>query len=265
MSPPQVPEDPVSTTPSRVDVLGCRIDRLDTAATLTRCEEVIAARGFAQHVCINAAKLLAVRTDPDLRRIVERCELVSADGQAIVWASRLLGDPLPERVNGTELMYHLFRLAERKRYSIYVLGAAADVLERAIGRVRADYPDLTIVGYRDGYFTPDESADIAAEVRRASPDILFVAISSPRKEQWLSRYGRELGVPLVMGVGGSIDVVAGVTRHAPVWMRRAGLEWLFRLVQEPRRMWRRYLVGNAQFLALLAREVLRRRLASREA
>jgi N-acetylglucosaminyldiphosphoundecaprenol N-acetyl-beta-D-mannosaminyltransferase len=246
---------------SRADVLGCPVDRLTADETLAAIEEVVETGGFAQHVCVNAAKLVALRRDRRLREIVEGCELVSADGMAIVWASRLLGDPLPERVNGTDLMLRLLGVAERRGWSVYVLGAKPDVLERALARIRAAHPGLRIAGARDGYFSDEESAAVAEAVREAAPDLLFVAMSSPRKEVWLAGHGRGLGVPLVMGVGGSIDIVAGVTRRAPRWMQAAGLEWLFRLAQEPRRLGRRYLVTNAQFLGLLGRELLRRRTA----
>jgi N-acetylglucosaminyldiphosphoundecaprenol N-acetyl-beta-D-mannosaminyltransferase len=246
---------------SRADVLGCPVDRLTADETLAAIEEVVETGGFAQHVCVNAAKLVALRRDRRLREIVEGCELVSADGMAIVWASRLLGDPLPERVNGTDLMLRLLDVAERRGWSVYVLGAKPDVLERALARIRAAHPGLRIAGARDGYFADEESAAVAEAVREAAPDLRFVAMSSPGKEVWLAGHGRGLGVPLVMGVGGSIDIVAGVTRRAPRWMQAAGLEWLFRLAQEPRRLGRRYLVTNAQFLGLLGRELLRRRTA----
>ena len=198
----------------RATVLGCEIDALGMEQTLYRCEELIETRGFAQHVAINAAKLVAMRDDADLRAIVAACELVNADGQAIVWASRILGDPLPERVAGVDLMERLFERSAAKGYRVYILGARAEVLEQAVARFRERYPALVLAGYRDGYFSDDESAAVAEEVRSARPDILFVAISSPRKEYWLGRYGRDLGVPFVMGVGGSIDV-AGASPVAP--------------------------------------------------
>jgi N-acetylglucosaminyldiphosphoundecaprenol N-acetyl-beta-D-mannosaminyltransferase len=243
----------------RATVLGCEIDALDMEQTLYRCEELIQTRGFAQHVAINAAKLVAMRDDADLRAIVAACELVNADGQAIVWASRILGDPLPERVAGVDLMERLFERSAAKGYRVYILGARAEVLEQAVARFRERYPALVLAGYRDGYFSDDESAAVAEEVRSARPDILFVAISSPRKEYWLGRYGRDLGVPFVMGVGGSIDVAAGLTRRAPAALQRLGLEWLFRLLQEPRRLIRRYAETNARFLLLVAHELWRRR------
>ncbi len=178
-----------SGPPSRAIVLGCQIDRLSMSQTLARCEELIARRDFAQHVAINAAKLVAMQRDPELRHIVEACELVSADGQSVVWASRLLGDPLPERVAGIDLMFELFALAERRGFRIFILGARADVLEQARTKILARHPRLELVGTCDGYFPEDDEAEVAEEVRSARPDILFVAISSPRKEYWLGRYG----------------------------------------------------------------------------
>jgi N-acetylglucosaminyldiphosphoundecaprenol N-acetyl-beta-D-mannosaminyltransferase len=228
--------------------------------TVALLEQAIDERRLVQHVCVNAAKLVALRGDPKLRAIVEGCEVVSADGQPIVWASRLLGDPLPERVNGTDLMHRLFALSERRGYSVFILGAKQEVLDQALANLRVGHPGLRIAGARNGWLPDSASAEVAAEIAAAKPEILFVAISSPRKEIFLAGYGRELGVPVIMGVGGSIDIVAGVTRRAPHWMRSAGLEWFFRLAQEPRRLGRRYLVTNVKFIGIVGKEVARRRL-----
>jgi N-acetylglucosaminyldiphosphoundecaprenol N-acetyl-beta-D-mannosaminyltransferase len=237
-------------------VAGCRIDRLDMDATLTRCEELIASGGPAQHVAINAAKLVAMQRDGELREIVAGCELVSADGQAVVWASRLLGDPLPTRVAGIDLMHELLGLSERKGYRVFILGAKKDVLAQAVANAHDVYPGMQLAGARDGYFDDDDAAAVAEEIRAAAADILFVAMPSPKKEYWLARYGTLIGVPFVMGVGGSVDVLAGQTRRAPRWLQRAGLEWLYRLAQEPRRMFGRYLVGNVRFCILVLRYFL---------
>jgi N-acetylglucosaminyldiphosphoundecaprenol N-acetyl-beta-D-mannosaminyltransferase len=254
------PGAPDPGAPPRALVLGCHIDRVDMTQTLARCEDLIARREFAQHVAINAAKLVAMQHDPELRRIIDACELVSADGQSVVWASRLLGDPLPERVAGIDLMQELFALAERRGFRVFILGAKAEVLEMARHRILAQHPRLQLVGTRDGYFSTDGEAEVAEEVHDARPDILFVAISSPRKEYWLGRYGRTIDVPFVMGVGGAIDVVAGITQRAPWPLQRLGLEWAYRLAQEPRRLWRRYAVTNIRFAVLLAGAMVRRRL-----
>lgn len=249
-------------TRDRAVVLNCAIDRLDMEQTLARCQEVIEQGLFAQQVSINAAKLVAMRHDAALRDVIDRCVLVNADGQSVVWASRLLGDPLPERVAGIDLVHGLIAMAAREGYGVYILGARRTVLETAVQRLRQQFPRLRIVGYRDGYFSDDKSPEVAADIRASGAQILFVAISSPRKENWLGEYGTTLNVPLVMGVGGSIDVVAGITRRAPRSWQRLGLEWLYRLLQEPRRMFRRYLVSNVRFSILVARGVASRLLGA---
>lgn len=242
----------------RANVLGIRIDRLTMSETLQRCRELIESGGFAQHVAINAAKTVAACDDPALREVIRACELVTADGQAVVWASRLLGDPLPERVAGIDLMNNLFGLAEAHGYRVFILGARAEVLARATELLRRRHPALVIAGTRDGYFSETADAAVAEEVRVARPHILFVAISSPRKEYWLARYGRHLDVPFVMGVGGAIDVAAGVTHRAPRLLQVLGLEWSYRLLQEPRRLIGRYWHTNIRFLALVVRARLGR-------
>lgn len=244
----------------RVSVLGCAIDCVDLDEALARCEAVIESRGFAQHMAINVAKLVAMRKDERLRESVADCELVTADGQPVVWASRLLGQPLPERVAGIDLMEKLLERAAQKGYRVYVLGAERAVLERAVSRMRGEFPAIRLVGYRDGYYDEREEESVANAITSAAPDILFVAMSSPRKEYFLNRYRFEMNVPFVMGVGGAIDVYAGVRRRAPGLMQRIGLEWLFRLIQEPRRLVGRYVRTNARFMLLLASELLHARL-----
>lgn len=240
----------------RADILGCQIDRLGMADTLAEIERAVTTRQYTQHMAINAAKLVAMDDDPRLCEIVAGCSLVSADGQSVVWASRLLGDPLPERVAGIDLMAGLLERAERRGYSVYFLGARAEVLERAVERLREKYPRLHVAGARDGYFADEEASEVCDEIRASRADLLFVAMSSPRKEYFLGEYGPNLGAPFVMGVGGSIDVIAGVTRRAPRGWQRLGLEWLFRLLQEPRRMFWRYATTNSRFIGLVVRAML---------
>lgn len=248
----------------RTHLLGAEVDRLDMRETVERCRELVEAGGPSQHVCVNAAKLVAMQRDERLRSIVARCDLVSADGQAVVWAARLLRQPLPERVAGIDLMHELLALAEQEGWRVYFLGARPEVLERAVARIRERHPRLEVAGARDGYFTPEEEPEVRESVRTARPHLLFVAMSSPHKEYWLGEHARALAVPLSMGVGGALDVEAGIARRAPVWMQRVGLEWLFRLLQDPRRLLGRYTVGNARFLALVLQELVRPR-ARREA
>ena len=240
----------------RANVLGCEIDRLDLDQAVAVCETAIETRGQAQHMAVNVAKLMAIRTDQRLRDSVTQCELITADGQPLVWASRLLRDPLPERVAGIDLMNSLLARAATRKYRVYMLGARAEILERAVDRLREQYPDLAIVGHQDGYYEGSEEPAIAAKIAADRPDMLFVAMSSPRKEYFLARYRDQMAVPFVMGVGGSIDVVAGLRSRAPVMLQRLGLEWLFRLVQEPRRLAPRYVTTNVPFVLLLIREFI---------
>jgi N-acetylglucosaminyldiphosphoundecaprenol N-acetyl-beta-D-mannosaminyltransferase len=255
--PPLSPPVSADERAPRADVLSCAIDRVDLEGALARCEESIASRRYVQHMAINAAKLVAMRSDAELARVIRGCELVTADGQAVVWASRLLGDPLPVRVAGIDLMEALLARAEERGYRVYVLGARHEVLEEAVRRLRDRHPALALAGWRDGYFAAEDEDAVADAIAASRADILLVAMSSPRKELFLGRQGPRMGVPFVMGVGGAIDVVAGTTRRAPRVLQRLGLEWLFRLLQEPRRLFRRYAVTNARFVELVLRERLR--------
>jgi len=254
---------PKTERPHRVDVLGCSVDPLDIPATVARCDEIIQSGRFSQQVSINAAKVTALQNDNRLREIAQQCGLVSVDGQSVVWASKLLGTPVPGRVPGIDLMFGVLALAERRGYRVYILGARQRVLDAAVKELQQRYPRLNLCGWHHGYFSENEEETIAEDIRRTSPNILLAAMSSPRKEYWLAEYGPRTGAQFGMGVGGSIDVVAGVTHRAPEWMQQVGLEWLYRLIQEPRRLGRRYAVSNTQFLAMLAAELVRTRAVRR--
>jgi N-acetylglucosaminyldiphosphoundecaprenol N-acetyl-beta-D-mannosaminyltransferase len=243
---------------ARVSMLGCPLDAVTLNQALARVEEAIVDRSTCQHVAVNAAKLVRFQGDPTLRAAINGCELITADGQAIVWAARLLGDALPERVAGIDLMAALLELASSRGYRVFILGARPAVVSKAAACIRARLPNLSLA-YHHGYFASEEEDAIVRQIASASPDLLFVALETPAKELFLARHRGELDVPFVMGVGGAIDVIAGVRRRAPRWMQRAGLEWLFRFVQDPRRLARRYVVGNTRFCLLVAGELLRRR------
>ena len=189
--------------------------------------------------------------------MIRACPVVNADGQSVVIASRLLRQPLPERVAGIDLFAELVKRSAENGRSVYFLGARDDVLEEMVSRFRTRYPTLRIAGFRNGYWNDD--AEVIEQVRAAQPDLLFLAIPSPRKEFWLAEHLPALGVPFAMGVGGSFDVLAGKIKRAPKWVQRIGCEWVYRLVQEPRRMWKRYLVGNTAFMWLTVKELWRSR------
>ena len=241
----------------QVQLFGVHIDALDAGQTLDRAFE-LADRGVpSQHVVLNASKVVQMDADEQLREIIDGCDLVNADGASVVWASRLLGRPLPERVAGVDLFTAIVERAASTGHRLYFLGATDEVLDEMIRRLRKRHPGIQICGTRNGNWSDD--GEVIDAIRMASPDFLFLAIPSPRKEYWLHQHLGDLGVPFVMGVGGSFDVLAGKVRRAPVWVQRIGCEWLYRLCQEPRRMWKRYLVGNTKFLGLTAREWRRMR------
>lgn len=241
-----------------VVLLGCRIDALSFPETLEEIERLVRARTPVQHCVVIASKIVLMNEDQRLREIINGCPLVNADGQSVVWAARALGLVLPQRVTGIDLFVALLGVAEKGRYGVYFLGATKGVVAKTVERARAEHPGLRICGWHDGYLNA-ASDDVVTIVREARPDILFVGMPSPLKELWLAENLASLGVPFSMGVGGSFDVYAGRVRRAPRWMQRAGLEWLYRFAQEPGRMWKRYLVGNATFLHLVGRELVSRR------
>ena len=241
----------------RRDLFGIEIDALDMKATVDRIMALIDQRVQVQHVALNAAKVVMVSKDAKLRAVIRACRVVNADGQSVVIASRLLRQPLPERVAGIDLFAELVKRSAENGRSVYFLGAREDVLEEMLSRFRTQYPTLRIAGFRNGYWNDD--AEVIEQVRAARPDLLFLAIPSPRKEFWLAEHLAALGVPFAMGVGGSFDVLAGKVKRAPKWVQRIGCEWVYRLVQEPRRMWKRYLVGNTTFMWLTIKELWRSR------
>lgn len=233
---------------------GLELDPLTMDEVLDQARTAISTRQRFLIGVVNAAKIVKMRHDELLRDSLLEADVLVADGQAVVWASKLLGHPLPERIAGIDLFEHLLETADRDGLSVYLLGARPDVLETLVDRIRTRYPGLRIAGSRDGYFTEDQSEEVAKEIAASHADMLFLGITSPKKEIFLAHYGDALGVPLLHGVGGSFDVMAGITRRAPVLWQRAGMEWAYRLLQEPGRMWKRYLPSNTAFIALTARE-----------
>lgn len=247
----------------RITFMGVPMDPLDMDETVAIVDQALARRVRLKHVVVNVAKLIGMRSDAELRRDVVESDLINIDGMGVVWGARLCGRPVPTRVTGIDLMERILELCAQRGYRPYVLGARQDVLERAIDRIRKRYPAIQFAGWRNGYFGREDEPGIVEAIRASGADCLFVAISSPTKERFTQQYRDQLGVPFLMGVGGSIDVMAGITRRAPVWVQKIGMEWLYRLLQEPKRMWRRYYTTNRAFAALLISELLRERVFRR--
>lgn len=240
----------------RIEILGCPVDNLTQDETVVMIDRMIAERGAHQHVVVNAAKILQSRQDITVRRIIQGCDIINADGMAVVWASRILGKGLKERVTGIDLMFRLIAHAEDKGYRLFFLGATEDVNRKVVDICRKRHPRLNIAGSHNGYWKPEEEDGLVGNISRSRADILFVAMGSPKKELFIAKHLSALNVPFVMGVGGSFDVLAGLVERAPDWMQKAGLEWFWRMLQEPGRLWTRYLVGNTLFILLVLKELI---------
>lgn len=245
--------------PEQRVLFGLRIDALTLEQAVALAEVALVTRTRLLVGVVNAAKIVKLRADAFLRTSLLECDVLLADGQSVVWASRLLGRPLPERVAGIDLFEALLAVADREGHGVYLLGAKPEVLARMKSVITARWPGVKIAGSRDGYFTDAEAAQVADDIAGSGADMLFLGMTTPKKELFLGRYGAVLGVPVLHGVGGSFDVLAGVTKRAPERWQRWGMEWAYRVRQEPRRLWRRYLVTNLAFLGLLIRERIRPR------
>jgi N-acetylglucosaminyldiphosphoundecaprenol N-acetyl-beta-D-mannosaminyltransferase len=255
----------MTQTPSRLESLGladlpCRnlLGYPVLAATMddvvALCERAIKLRVPLFLGQASGPTLVKVQRDYQFRRAFLQADLFFADGAGVVLASRVLGRPVPERIAGIDLMYRLMQRADAKRYRVYLLGAEQWVLDKVVESFRACYPGAVLVGSQNGFFTPDEEPGIAQSIAASNADILLVAMTSPKKEHFIVRWREVLGVPVLHGVGGSFDVVAGKVRRAPALVQRLGLEWSYRIAQEPRRMWRRTGMANVLFAGMVAWE-----------
>ena len=239
---------------NRYPILNTYVNAISMEETVAEVDKIINERKPTQHVVINALKVNLMNEDDKLREIVNECPLINADGASIVWAAKKLDVPLKERVAGIDLFLRLVREASEKGYKIYLFGAKEEVVQKVRNIFEEQYPLLNIVGVRNGYFEEKDEPQIVADMASSGADMMFVAFSSPKKEFWVNKYLHQLNIPFVMGVGGSFDVVAGVTTRAPKWMQDHGLEWFYRFIQEPKRMFKRYIVGNVKFVSYVYKE-----------
>jgi N-acetylglucosaminyldiphosphoundecaprenol N-acetyl-beta-D-mannosaminyltransferase len=238
--------------------MGSPLDVGTIDETIDFIDERVARHELTQHVVVNVAKLVQMHSDAELRRSVEGCDIINIDGMGIIFGGRLLGLELGERVAGIDLFARLVERSAVRGYPIFLLGATPPVVAEVARRLQAAHTTLRIAGFHHGYFWDDEQA-IVNTIHGSGARLLFVAIASPRKEKFIARWRAALGVDFVMGVGGTFDVVAGVVSRAPGWMQRSGFEWLYRVIQEPRRMWRRYLFTNLSFARMIVTQLIRQR------
>ncbi|HXW72834.1 MAG TPA: WecB/TagA/CpsF family glycosyltransferase [Methylocella sp.] len=241
----------------REDFLGVPIDLIDLEETAGRAEEAMRSHCRLQHVALNVAKFVHMQANNELRDDVLSSDIIGVDGMGIVAGARLFGIKVPERVAGVDLMERLIELCAAKGYQPYFLGAKEDVLAAAIHNLSRRFPKLKIAGFQHGYYPGSAEAEVVEAIRQSRADCLFIGMPTPRKERFLAAYKPVLDIPFIMGVGGGIDILAGLTKRAPNWMQAAGLEWLYRIIQEPRRMWKRYLTTNVAFAVILVREFLK--------
>lgn len=232
---------------SRVDFLGCPIDNLSIPQAVAKMEEFIR-EGRPQHVIvINANKLWLMERNPSLAEVVRRASLFLPE-KAIVVGSYLLGLPVNQHAGGIMVLKAFLPRAEENGYRIYFLGAKPRLIDRMIANLRQIHPRLQIVGWHHGYMSPADSEEVCRDIQRLHPDALFVAMGTPKQEFWIVEHQPQFQVPLCMGVGGSFDVLAGLKRDAPNWVRGLAMEWFYRLVQDPRNLWRRYLTTIPWYL-----------------
>ena len=243
---------------TRVKICDIPVDALNMEETIHLIDRSIIEKKPIHHVVINAAKVVNAQKDMVLKDSIINCDIINADGQAIVWAAKLFNTPLPERVAGIDLMESLVKLSAQKKYRIFFLGATEEIVNTVVDFYSGLYGKDIIAGYRNGYFKKEEEQIVAKQISDSKADILFVAMSSPKKEIFLNSYKELIQTSFIMGVGGSFDVVAGFVKRAPLWMQKSGLEWFYRVLQEPRRMWKRYLFGNSEFIYLVLKEKARR-------
>ena len=253
IAPGQIPVVPAAVR----QLFGIPVNAVTMQQVLATCLESIQRPQRLIIGVINVAKVVNMHRSVRLAEAVLKSDLILADGMGVVWASRILGQPLPERVAGIDLFQELLRLADEKSFSVYLLGGAQEVLDLSLKHICRHFPNIRIAGHRNGYFDEGDDAEIAREIRDRKPDMLFLGITSPTKEVFLARWADFLNVPVCHGVGGSFDVLAGKVKRAPRLFQRLGMEWFYRVLQEPRRLWKRYLVTNTIFLVMVVREFIR--------
>ena len=249
---------------ARVRIGQVAMDRFTFAEALDAIERLVESGAGGSIFTPNVDHIVLAEDDPDFREAYAQASVVLVDGMPVLWASRLLGDPLPEKVSGADLVEPLLRRAAARGWRTYLLGGEPGAAREAMERLAARGPVPPVVGIDDGRValedTPEQRA-VVARVAAARPQLLLVATGAPKQERWILRNRAALGPVVAAGIGAGLDFLAGQKRRAPAWMSRVGLEWAYRLSQEPGRLWRRYLLNDPRFLAILWREHRRRRAA----
>lgn len=232
-----------------------RAEFIDIISLNLQAEKLLVQNG------VNAASIVELVHNDALKEAYNNSDLINIDGMSLVWTLRILGYKVPERVSCPDLADDVLCMAEKNGYKVFFWGAKEESLQLCITRVLEKYPLLGIAGYRNGYFSDNEEKSIFNQINESDTDILFLGMPSPRKELLVMKYRKQINPCYILGVGGYFDILAGFTKRAPLWLQKTGLEWVYRLLQEPKRMWKRYILGNFQFIAIIIKEIFRRRKA----
>lgn len=235
-----------------VSVFGIPVCKWGMQETIAYLTQVINSGAPHHIITANPIMMMAAIENPDYKAMMKTAELIVPDGTGVVWASQKGGDPVTERVPGYDLLHELMKQGEKLGWRVYLLGSTPEVIQETARRLAAQYPGVTIAGYHDGYFGPDEDEEIIREIVQAAPHLLFVARGADTQEPWIAKYKATLGVPVMMGVGGSFDVISGRTKRAPKAFQRLRLEWLYRLLKEPTRF--RRMMALPKFAIRVLRE-----------
>ncbi|HEB35561.1 MAG TPA: glycosyltransferase [Candidatus Aminicenantes bacterium] len=245
----------------RIELFEIGIDNISMEETFNVIEQLIKKKKPSLVVTPNVHHINILKNDDEFKKIYRQASMALPDSTPLIWASKLLGTPLKEKVAGSDLLPSFCKIAARKRYELFFLGSGPSIAKKAANILTKKYPGLKIVGTYSPPFgfenDEDENRKIVAMIKKCTPDVLFVGLGPPKQEKWIWRYKDEINVPVSIAVGASFDFVAGNVKRAPKWMQHIGFEWFFRLCQEPRRLWKRYLVGNIMFLWLVLKEFIK--------
>lgn len=224
-----------TTTIPSVSIFGIPFSKLNMNDTVKYLTEAVISGRPHQVITANPIMVMAALDDPEYKKMMQNADLIVPDGSGIVWAAGVGGDPLTERVTGFDMLHELMKVGENYRWKFYLLGTTPEVIQEAAERLQMQYPAAIIAGYRDGFFGPEQDDEVIEGIRAVSPDLLFVARGADTQEPWIARYKERLGVPVMMGVGGSFDIISGKSKRAPKVFQKLRLEWFYRLLKEPTR------------------------------
>jgi len=246
----------------KVQLFEIEIDNITFDECLNRIIELIRIRKNSIIITPNVAHILLLQKDKQFRKIYSETDMILADGMPLIWVSKIMGTPLKEKISGSDLLPKLCAVAAENGFRIFLLGGRPGSALKASEVLKKEYPALQIAGAYSPPFgferNKTENDKIVKMIKDSKVDILFVGLGAPKQEKWIYEHYRDIGVPVSIGVGVTIEFMAGLVKRAPLWMQKMGLEWFFRLIQEPKRLWKRYLIGNTIFVLLVLRELFKK-------